>query len=104
MYPSPELTHSQHAGRSIVLARAHDDDAFGRLDVAHEGVLVLAPVAVLALDVALDCRVDLGDDHIGRRGLEGGFAVPLELRERACWIGVLDPCPRDDTRDSDAAK
>ncbi len=62
--------------------------------MAHEDVLVLAPVAVLAPDAGPHAPVDLGDDEVGFLRREPLGTVPVECVEIARRMSLLDPAPR----------
>ncbi|MPL96695.1 hypothetical protein SDC9_42877 [bioreactor metagenome] len=89
---------------SVVLRGAHDGDPLGRLDMAHEDVLVLAPVGVLAANVGLHRARDLGDDDIGLGRGQALAAMVLELLEGAGGIGMRHARATRDRRDVDPAE
>ena len=89
---------------SVVLARPHDHHALGRLDMAHENVFVLAPVAVLAADAGLDRAGHLGDDQVGFPGRQPGRAMAVELRHRIDSIGMRNAATSADGGDVHRAR
>src|SRR5260370_22513884 len=89
------------AFESVVLTWTHDYDVLGRLHVANEDVLVLASIAMLALDVGLHGASDFRDHDIGHIAGQPLGAMVVKFLHGANRKGLIHASATRDRRQVD---